>query len=322
MPVIKVSTYAPNPLMFNGHIETIYPAVLRKIKRLHGIRQRIETPDGDFLDLDRYLQCSKHAIIISHGLEGNSTRPYILGMVKRFYGGGFDVIAWNFRGCSGEINRQKIFYHSGATYDLETVIQHSIDSGYEKIFLIGFSLGGNLTLKYLGENGDHVPQQIKGAVTFSVPLELHTSCIQISKRENKIYANRFLKNLKRKVRLKAKKYQDLNVDLLQEIHTLAEFDDQYTAPLHGFDNAIDYYSKCSALQFLKHISRPALIVNALNDPFLSPECYPEKLLHDHPLVFFESPQHGGHVGFPSFNGSVFYWSEDRAFEFVKELLEQ
>lgn len=321
MPLVENSTYSPSSLLFNGHIETIYPAILRKFSAFNSVRHRIETPDDDFLDLDHYAHGANRIVIISHGLEGNSTRAYILGMAKKFYDEGFDVIAWNYRGCSGEINRQKIFYHSGATYDLDTVVRHAIALGYEKIFLIGFSLGGNLTLKYLGENGDGVPPQLQGAVTFSVPLDLHASCIQISRRENKIYANRFLRGLKKKIKLKAKKYGELNVRLLKDIHTLASFDDYFTAPLHGFENALDYYLKSSALQYLNQITRPSLIVNAKNDPFLSKECYPAEMLHDHPMVFFESPKRGGHVGFPSFNGSVFYWSENRAFEFVQAHLQ-
>jgi uncharacterized protein len=305
--------YKRPSLLFSGHLETIYPALFRTVN-IHYQRERIPTPDDDFLDLDWLKQGSKKLAIISHGLEGNSNRAYMKGMARAFSEQGFDVIAWNFRGCGDEINKRLRFYHSGATEDLDSVVLHAQRNGYTEIFLIGFSLGGNLTLKYLGERNPH--SEIIRAIVFSTPLDLYTSCIKISKPGNIVYSNRFLKSLKNKVIQKSKIMDGLDLKGLENINTLIRFDDRYTAPLHGFHSAIDYYNKCSSIHFIESITVPTLIVNALNDPFLSELCYPITMLKHHAYVKFENPQHGGHVGFTQFNKNGLYWSEERALSFL------
>lgn len=301
--------------LFNAHLQTIYPSLFRKVK-VNWSRERIATPDQDFLDLDWLKQNSKKLVIISHGLEGNSRRAYVSGMANLFSKNGFDVLAWNFRGCSEEMNRQLRFYHSGATDDLAHVINHVIAlNQYHEINMVGFSLGGNLTLKYLGEQSKH-PSLLNRAVVFSVPLHLHASCIQISKPSNWVYSQRFLRSLKKKVTDKAQLYPELDIKKLKNINTILEFDDQYTAPLHGFIDAIDYYTQCSSLNFLSAIKIPTLIVSAWNDPFLSKECFPLEKLKGHPSVILEATKHGGHCGFASFNENGVYWSEQRALNFI------
>jgi predicted alpha/beta-fold hydrolase len=176
-------------------------------------------------------------------------------------------------------------------------------------------LGGNLTLKYLGER--KVNELIKKAAVFSVPCDLHSSCLQLSTVSNKIYANRFLKSLKSKVREKAKQFAQLDITKLEGVNTLIAFDDNFTAPIHGFESALDYYTKSSSIQFLKNIEIPTLIVNAANDPFLSKACFPVDLLKNHPFVKLEIPAKGGHVGFTLFNQkNGAYWSELRALQFI------
>lgn len=307
--------YKRPSFLFSGHLETIYPFLLRSVNLTYQ-RERITTPDHDFLDLDWITHGAEKVVIISHGLEGNSTRAYIKGMSRAFSEQGFDVLAWNFRGCSEEMNQQLRFYHSGASEDLDCVVQHARTKGYKEIYLIGFSLGGNLTLKYLGER--KLLSEIQKAVVFSAPLDLHTSCIQISKPVNWIYSARFIKSLKEKIILKSKKISGLDLKGIEDIRTLLEFDDRYTAPLHGFRNALDYYTKCSSIHFLDGITVPTLIVNAQNDPFLSEACYPVSKLKNHNIIKFENPKHGGHVGFTQFNKNGLYWSEERALSFIKD----
>lgn len=311
-----MNSYTPPFLLFNKHLETIYPSLVRKVNGLTYERERINTPDNDFLDLDWLKQNSKKLVILSHGLEGNSQRSYIKGMAHIFYQHGYDVLAWNFRGCSEEMNRNTRFYHSGATDDLDLVVQHSILIGYTEINLIGFSLGGNLTLKYMGEKSAALNPVVKKSIAFSVPLNLHSSCLEISKPSNWVYNRRFLTSLKDKVMMKAKIKSEINVRPLASIKSLFEFDDHYTAPIHGFKNAIDYYEQCSSIRFIESIGRPTLIVNALNDPFLSKDCYPDHL-NDHPYLKVEYPKHGGHVGFALFNQNGLYWSELRALQFIQ-----
>ncbi len=325
MPIVK-SNYSPTKLYVNGHIETIVPALFRKVKGINYLRKRIATPDDDFLDLDwmkndfRPSQESiNKLVIISHGLEGNTNRSYIYGMVKAFHSKGYDVLAWNFRGCSEEMNRQLRFYHSGETSDLDIVIEHAV-SNYDQIYLIGFSLGGNVTLKYLGEKKNDLNPKIKKAVTFSTPVELKSSCMEISRPVNWLYSNRFLNSLKDKVRRKSKMMPEkLSTSHLAKIKSLYQFDDIYTAPIHGFLNADDYYSRSSAISFLSDIAIDTLLVNAVNDPFLPSKCYPNDKEVNNPKLYLEYPEKGGHCGFPQrINGIL--WSENRAIEFIEKEL--
>ncbi|WP_194774769.1 YheT family hydrolase [Pararhodonellum marinum] len=316
MPLISSSNYLRPAHLFNGHLQTIIPGIFRKPIPLPFERERINTPDGDFLDLDWLRSNQPRLVIISHGLEGNSQRPYMTGMAEQFFRNGYDVLTWNFRGCGEEMNHTAIFYHSGATYDLHRVVQHA-ERSYQEIFLIGFSLGGNLTLKYLGEERKR-SFKIKKAVTISVPLHLHSSSIQISKGENILYAIRFLLSLKEKIQKKAKIFPEVvQLEKLKKIKTLEDFDEHYTGPLHGFDGAKDYYEKCSSLYFLHGIQVPSLILNAQNDPFLSEQCFPTDLAQELKQVYMEFPHYGGHVGFSPRNKNEIYWSEKRAFEFVE-----
>jgi predicted alpha/beta-fold hydrolase len=307
--------YFPPFFLVGPHLETIYPSLLRKVLLTAYTRERISTPDDDFLDLDWLQKNSQKVAVISHGLEGNSTRSYIKGMAKALHDNGFDVVAWNFRGCSEEMNRQLRFYHSGATDDLQTVIRHLTEvKKYKSVYLVGFSLGGNITLKYLGEG--MVPDEVKKAVVFSVPMDLKTSCEKISKPANRIYSNRFLRSLKAKILLKSRERKELDTSKLRMIRSLTEFDDCYTAPLHGFKDANDYYDQCSSIRFVNNIKKPTLIINTLNDPFLSKECFPTSLLENHPYVTLQILSRGGHVGFTQFNKNGLYWSEQRALEFL------
>jgi predicted alpha/beta-fold hydrolase len=307
-------SYRRPTALFNRHLETIYPSLFRKPKFIEAQRERIATPDQDFLDLDWYGNGSSRLVIISHGLEGNSKRSYVLGMARAFLQLGYDVLTWNYRGCSEELNRQPRFYHSGATDDLHTVVASVLEKDdYKNISLIGFSLGGNLTLKYLGENHSSV-KFIKQAVVISVPLDLGSSSDVLGRPVNWLYTKRFLMSLKKKVVSKA-----LVVDLpivlnLDSVSNLREFDDRVTAPLHGFKDADDYYKRNSSLPFLPKISCPTLILNARNDPFLSPACYPERIAN--PAIQTLYPAHGGHVGFTLFNQNGLYWSEIQALDFV------
>ncbi len=316
MSVSTTSTYIPPKSLFNKHLQTIYPALIRGVVLPDYERERIDTPDGDFLDLDWVRNGHSHLVVISHGLEGNSTRSYMTGMVNTFVERGFDILAWNYRGCSEELNRKPYSYHSGATYDLETVLQHGASLDYQKISLIGFSLGGNMTLKYLGEDSTLKPAQIVSAVVFSVPLDLYDCSKQIHHRSNYLYERRFLRSFFKKIKSKSKDFEEIDRSKLIEVNSVYDFDEIYTAPLSGYKSAVDYYEQCSSIKFIKGITVPALVVNALNDPFLGPNCYEQGEFEKSDIVSFELPKEGGHCGFPSFNNNGRYWSEVRALEFV------
>lgn len=321
MPLVTDSSHTPPFYLFNGHLQTIIPSLFRRVKGVEYQRERIATPDQDFLDVDwssapnPLPEAGKRLAILSHGLEGDSRRSYILGMVRALNAHGWDALAWNYRGCSGEPNCQPRFYHSGATDDLEVVVNHALArTTYTKVALIGFSLGGNLTLKYLGEQGSALPSVIQRAVAFSVPLDLLACSVQLGTRANTLYKRRFLASLRRKVQ--SKTHGSISSQGALQARTLQEFDEAYTAPLHGFLHAHDYYERCSAKNFLASIAIPTLIVNAQNDPFLAPACFPIELVKDLPQVFLEIPQKGGHCGFFSKTLHGTYWSEERALTFI------
>jgi len=321
MPLIKESTYQPHFLLKNGHFQTIYPSLFRKFDISFYKRERISTPDDDFLDLDWSRIGSNKLAIISHGLEGNSQRSYAVGMVKALNQHGWDSLAWNFRGCGGETNRQLLFYHSGSTDDLDCVINHVLKLGnYKSIVLIGFSMGGNLSLVYLGQKGLNINPLIQKVVVFSVPCDLTGSSYQIAKPVNRIYQKRFLRMLHKKVKAKMTLFPNqINDDNYSEIQSFRDFDNRYTAPIHGFTSAEDYWDKCSSKQFIPKIQIPTMIVNAQNDPFLSPSCYPINEVSKNEHVFLEIPKSGGHVGFIEFNQEKMYWSEKRALHFLTDL---
>jgi predicted alpha/beta-fold hydrolase len=267
------------------------------------------------LEVDWHRRGQSKLLIISHGLEGKSSRSYVLGMAKEALSRGFDVLAWNYRGCGAQLNRKAIFYHSGATYDLDTIVRYA-SPDYAEIALVGFSLGGNLTLKYLGEKRERDPK-IKKGVAISVPLDLGGACDQISKSAFGLYTRRFLKSLQLKIEKKSSLFPDeFPLEKFASIRSLRDFDNTFTGPLHGFHDAEEYYQINSALQFLPSIEVPSLVLNAQNDPFLSPSCYPRQLAQQLDQVHFEFPIHGGHVGFMQSDSSQPFYSETRAVEFI------
>ncbi len=319
MPIISSDYNPPFPFK-NGHFSTFYSGLIRKVDGVIQERERIHLPDGDFLDLDWSFshKPTNKVIILLHGLEGNAQRPYITGSAKQCNLNDFDACAVNFRGCSGETNKLYRSYHSGATEDLEAIVSHILNSKkYDEIFLKGFSLGGNLALKFIGEQRD-VPKEIKGVVAVSVPCSLHSSLKQLLHPKNFLYAKRFKDHLKAKMREKQQLFPSQITDAdINNVKTLKDFDDIYTSRAHGFKDAMDYYKQCSSLQFLPKITIPALIINAKNDSFLGPECYPYKEADENSSLYLETPEYGGHVGF--YSKQNISYTEKRGMKFFKEV---
>jgi predicted alpha/beta-fold hydrolase len=320
MPLIETSNYRPPWYLFNGHLETIVPSMTRKIKDVHYERERFELSDGDFIDVDWLTNKNNKLVIIAHGLEGSSDRHYCKGMAKYFFQRGWDALAWNCRSCSGVMNRLPRFYHHGATEDLTELIQHvEAKKHYKQIALVGFSMGGSVTLKYLGEQKTLL-NEIKAGVVFSVPCHLGSSANELDKPSKKFYLNRFLKKLGTKIKIKSEKFPELiSYAGFEKISTFEEFDNRYTAPLHGFRDADDFYERASSLMYISNIAIPTLIVNALNDPFLPPACFPINIAREHQYVYLETPIRGGHTGF-SLAGKEENWMEVRAYDFVEHLV--
>ncbi|MFN3759259.1 MAG: YheT family hydrolase [Algoriphagus aquaeductus] len=317
MPILIPSYHKPPFYLFNGHLETIIPSVYRKIEGVAYEREKIETPDGDFLNLDWSSVGGNQLLVISHGLEGDSRRHYAMGLVKLFNQHGIDVLVWNNRTCGGEMNLRPILYHHGASYDLDTVIQHVLKThAYDEIFLSGISMGGAQTLKYLGEKGADLPSQITKAAVYSTPCNLPSSAETLKWKSNTFYKNRFLGKLKMKMALKAKQFPDLiDLEFLHKVDNFDDFDTYFTARLHGFKDARDFYQSVSADNWMHRIAIPTLIINALNDPLLGKACYPVKLAESKSEILLEMPNRGGHTGF-TLQNQEFTWTELRFLDFL------
>lgn len=316
MSLIK-SNYRPNFPFRNGHFSTIYSSKLRPSPDLVSNRERLNLSDGDFLDIDWSWphQPSTKIAIVLHGLEGNAQRTYVKGQAKTLINNGWNVAAVNFRGCSGQPNFSYQSYNAGKTDDLQDVIGFILKKNqFDEIALLGFSLGGNLLLKYLGER-DVFPKEIKKAVAISTPLSLRGSLEALNGFENWVYRKSFLINLKKKYKSKMIDFPEMtSASNYRKITSLLQFDNIYTAPAHGFRDAYDYYDKNSSLQFLPNIKIPVYILNAQNDSFLSSECYPIKLASKMKNIHLEIPKYGGHVGFHL--SDQLYYSEKRSVEFL------
>jgi len=307
MPIIESSSYKP-PLFFrNAHVSTIYTALFRQNARVKFTRERLETPDNDFLDLDWIKRDSSRLAILCHGLEGSSDNAYISNTAKTL--SEYDICALNYRGCGGEPNRFIKSYHSGKTEDLAAVIDSALDD-YEEIYLVGFSVGGNLCLKYLGERAASVDPKIKAAVAFSVPVSLESCAIELAKPENFVYMKKFLVRLEEKIKIKEELFPgELSSENFHRIKNFLDYDEKFTAPLNGFKDAKDYWTQSSCARVLDGITVPSLLVSAQDDPFLGEACYPVEAAKQNPNFFLEIPEYGGHVGFGT-------WQEKRILDFL------
>ncbi|MFK8006841.1 MAG: YheT family hydrolase [Saprospiraceae bacterium] len=321
MPIIKSKEYNPSFIFKYHHFSTIYPSLFRQVKEVKYKRERITTPDADFLDLDWSKVGGKKIIITLHGLEGSSDSKYILGMNRIFNHHNWDAVTLNFRGCSGEMNLLRRGYHSGETTDLDFVINTIFKKyDYEEMVLIGFSLGGNVVLKYAGEKGNNIHPKIKKAIGISAPVDLAGCSAEIEKSHNFIYLQRFLKSLKEKFKLKQHLYPDLDAKRILASKTFGDFDGNFTAPVHGFASANDYWQKCSSRNFFENLSIPTLLINAKDDSFLSESCYPLEAAKSNPNLHLLTPKYGGHVGFPQSHPKGYYWSEEQVIEFTRSSL--
>ena len=319
MPVFYPN-YSPSLLLRNPHVHTVYASLARsKLETPKFSSERIHTPDDDFLDVDWYTQDSPCLLVISHGLEGHTQRPYVRGMAKAAYDDAWDVLAWNYRSCSGETNRKLQSYHSGCTHDLHFLVNEAVARGYERIALCGFSIGGNKSLLYLGRDKALVPDEVVGAITYSVPCDLVKSADVLAKRSNRIYMRNFLKTLELKLKQKQGRYpEDISLNQFKKIKTFGQFDERYTAPLNGFASALDYWEQSSSLPHIDKIDRPTALFTSLDDPFLSESCYPVDVAKRNPNFHLYLTRFGGHVGFAQSNRRKMYWSESKGLEFLSQ----
>jgi len=318
MPYISESVYEPNIVFQNGHVATILIGLLRDYEVPAYQRVRLQLPDGDFLLLDALKNQGEKAVIICHGLEGNSRKNYNNVCANYFASKAYDIFAWNNRSCGGEMNKLPKLYHHGGIDDLQFVINYVIEQGYSEVFLVGFSLGGTQILNLLGEQ--KVSDKIKAAVAISTPYDLKSSAEKIQEGFSKIYSNRFIRKVKSKIILKAIEFPDI-VDF-NEVKLIRNFDDlieKFVVPIHGgYDGLEDYYKRASAGYSVDGITTPVLIINALDDPILGPKDHPSEMAHYHDYVYLETPAYGGHCAFPH-KTSKYPYSVLRASEFFEDV---
>ena len=317
MPILK-SEFKPAWWQANPHLQTLWPTLFRKVPNVNTSTYRLELNDGDFLDLELTAIVNKPIVVILHGLEGSIDSPYAKPLIKALDNAGYAVCFVHFRGCSGEVNRLARSYHSGDTEDLQAVVEYLISEYQQGVFAaIGFSLGGNALLKWMGEQADNA--LVKTAVAVSVPFQLADAGDRLEKSFSRIYQKHLVSLCQQKYRQKfTSQSSPLEVDV-NTLNTFFRFDDQVTAPLNGFDGADDYYKKSSSRQFLKYIQKPTLILHAKDDPFMWTRSIPTEAELSQ-SVQLELSNHGGHVGFV--NGSLFkpkYWLDQRIVNWLNQI---
>lgn len=290
--------------------------------------ERLETPDGDFLDL-HHLDADPGApiLLLLHGLEGSVRSHYVQGLLVEARRRGWHAAVLIFRSCGDEPNRTRRSYHSGETTDLEFVVNHLESTlPLAPLLLAGVSLGGNVLLKFLGEQGDRIPDRIKGAAAVSVPYDLARSSRHINEGFARVYQWNFLRSLRRKAQAKLKQFPNLvPYHSLERATTMFAFDDCFTAPIHGFRDAGDYYAKSSSINWLNTISINTLLLSAVDDPFLPPDVLDlvRQRAADNPRLEIDFPPYGGHVGFIGGSSplSPVYYLEQRVGDFLARQLE-
>lgn len=306
------------------HLQTIYPRLFRKQSSLTLKHEQLELPDGDFLDLawtEENPDKKSPIIILLHGLEGSVQSPYAKGILRTIYDNNWQGVLMHFRGCSGRHNRLDRSYHSGETGDLQSFINILKDRYPDRsLAAIGISLGGNVLLKYLGEQNKQCP--LVAAMAISVPFDLADGAIALNKGFARFYQRHLINSLQNKFRNKFKnKPAPVDIDRLHEWTDFYSFDHNVTAPIHGFESADDYYNRSSSKQFLKYITTPTYILHSKDDPFMSLKSIPNEteLSAD---VTLELANHGGHVGFISGNSpfNAEYWVEKKLTEFFGSIL--
>ncbi|MBT4412472.1 MAG: alpha/beta fold hydrolase [Polaribacter sp.] len=323
MPVFT-SNFLPTIPFRNGHFNTMYRPLFMKDTATY-TRKRISTWDHDFIDLDFSFVGSETLILLIHGLEGSSNSKYIAANTNHLNCKGLDTVCFNLRGCSGEDNLQLATYHSGKTEDVSFVIDYLLGNyNYKNIVIVGFSLGGNLTLKYIGEKGESISSIIKGGIAVSVPIDIASAELEMDKLKNKLYIEMFFKTMKNKVLEKAFKFPEYKLDQekLFKATKFKHLEYLYTVPVFGFKSPEDYWEKASSKPYLSKIRKPTLLINAKDDTFLSRECYPYQEAKNSKFFFFEETKFGGHVGFmTSFKPEENKWLEFRIERFIKENIE-
>jgi predicted alpha/beta-fold hydrolase len=316
MPIVN-SQFRPAWWLRNGHAQTIWSSIVRLKPKLVIEWQRVELPDGDFIDLSWSGPKAGKTVLILHGLEGGINSAYASGLMRQLNQRGYRTCLMHFRGCSNQPNRLPQWYHSGQSDDLQQIFDFISDQMNIEVYAaVGFSLGGNVLLKWLGEKGPKVP--LEKAAVMSVPFRLEHAAERMDKGFSRLYQRNLIGIMRQSYKDKfSKVVSPLNIDI-NTLHTFRQFDDKVTSPLHGFKGVDDYYQRASCRQFIPKIRVPTLILHASDDPFMYSHTPP--LAGELPdNVWLELSKHGGHVGFVSgvIPGMANYWGEKRLTQWIE-----
>ena len=322
-------TFRPAWWLPGPHLQTLGARLIRSRLRVPARRERIELADGDFLDLDWVIGTdggnlgdAQPLVLLLHGLEGSANSGYARQLYSELTAVGLQPVGLNFRGCSGEPNRVPRAYHSGETEDLAHVVGLLRERFPGRaIGAVGVSLGGNVLLKYLGQEGQR-GQGIAASAAMSVPYDLSAGADFIERGFSKTYRTFLVRKLQRKVRAKEHIMRsEIDFEGAMSARSFREFDQAVIVPIHGFEDAEDYYRRSSSVQFLDAITVPTLLIHSLDDPFLPPDCVPEGVAQTNPHIHTEFTRQGGHVGFVAgVPWAPVFWGERQAAEFLAEKL--
>lgn len=325
-------TYTPAWWVPGAHLRTLWGKLVRRPPPLETRVERWATDDGDELELHRTEPVGERAshggrLLVLHGLEGTIRSHYLRGILALARQQGWSADSLIFRTCNGVTTRARRLYHSGETTDLDYVVRRLVsEHPGQPLALAGFSLGGNVLLKWLGEQGEGAPREVRATAAVSVPFDLERGARHIERGFARVYTRHFLRTLRAKARVKLERDPGLfDATALERARTLFDFDDAVTAPVHGFEGASDYYRRSSSLQFLASIRRPTLLLSAYDDPFLPPAVLHEadRVANGNPNLCVEFHRHGGHVGFVAGRKpwAPRYYAEERVMRFLGSRLE-
>ena len=320
-------TYTPAWWVPGAHLQTLWGKLARRRPVVPTRIERWTTPDHDELEIRRLdappaSSADTPRLLLLHGLEGTIRSHYLLGTLAAARERGWAADVLIFRSCNGEVNRAARMYHSGETTDLDFVVRRLVrEHPGQPLVTAGFSLGGNVLLKWLGEQGDDVPRELLAAAAVSVPFDLERGSRNIERGFARVYARHFLRTLRQKARVKLERHPALfNAGALDKARTMFDFDDAVTAPVHGFESARDYYTRSSSIRYLHAIRRPTLLLSAYDDPFLPAEVLDAvaELALNNPDILVEFHRHGGHVGFVGGRNPLRpqYYAEQRVIDFL------
>ncbi|MDT4897093.1 MAG: uncharacterized protein QOH25_2170 [Acidobacteriota bacterium] len=327
--VLQAKPFKPHPRFTSGHAQTFAAYYWPRhsfLKRAHSTDEpRIfEVEPGVRLLAHCRWQKDRNThptMILIHGLEGSNISVYMLGTSEKAYHAGFNVVRLNLRNCGNTEHMTPTLYHAGLSGDLRTILRELIEQdGLSRIFVVGFSMGGNISLKLAGEEADLAPRELAGVCAVSPTIDLSSCVDAIERRSNRLYKYSFLRSMKNRIRRKQKLFPELyDTTGLSRIRSLRDFDERYTSAGGGFNNADEYYERASAFRVIRHIETPTLMIHAQDDPFVPFHPCLDPAITENPYIVFLAPEHGGHVGFigADANGEDRFWMENRVVEFCK-----